>query len=175
MPNDMPINIGLNAAEFRLVQVMRRFLLAPHEENHDSVYGPMLARATPHLQQFLDRLWNTDPFIVELNHPHDGRTTVFELQFLYAIAEMRAGHDRPVDELIAWWFPENLAIEVRHDFESLVRTLEDAGMPPQSGERLSRQILAITTSRVRDRESRSSQPHSAPESGKSRKRPVLIH
>ena len=34
MPNDMPINIGLNAAEFRLVQVMRRFLRKEiHDEN----------------------------------------------------------------------------------------------------------------------------------------------
>lgn len=147
MPNDMPVYDTLTSAETRLVQVMRRYLF--EDDGAAPLEPPAFSRVEPPLHRFIDLLWRTDPYAVDLNHRFDFEVSVFELQVLYAIAEERAGHARTVNELMAWWFPDDLIPEGRASLATAARILEEEHVPRQSTARLREHLLAVSSARVR--------------------------
>ena len=146
---DSSVYNTLVADEKCLVRSMRQFLF---KEKRDQPVLPNhvdLGVAEIPIGRLLKILWQYDPFLVDLCQPGDSNVSVFELQLLYAIAARRDGYSTIVNEVLAWWLPQNAMNAATRQLSTIASILDQAGMAAQSTERLKAHILALTSARCR--------------------------
>ena len=142
MTSDMPIYNTLNANETKLIGLMRGFLDGGSENTLQLKDDPLLEIVEAPLTRFISYIWQSDPYVVKLNRYADPSVTLFELQLLYAISEARVGSDDTIDELLAWWLPQNLIESGKSVLAMIAGLLSDHGMQCQSSVRLRMHILS---------------------------------
>ena len=148
MTNHKSIANTLLPREMDLVHAVRRYLHAiPYSSTADD---PFVVQVDIPLTAFLDTMWSIDPYSVDLNHPADPDISVFEIQFVYAISEQRAGRSETVEELLRWWFPENQIRDAAHKLKVIADICDATGMPSQSSDRLRAHLLAVSAARVKE-------------------------
>ena len=59
---------------------------------------------TEPLHQFLDFLFECDPFLVRVNKLNSTNVSIFELQLLYVVFKGWTQNNRKVNEILEWWF-----------------------------------------------------------------------
>lgn len=149
MPNDMMVFNTLTTDETRLVQAMRRS--ARHSISVVSDYDdePTIARVVVQLKRIINMLWLDDPYVVDLRPFHDPQPSLFELQFLYLLSEIRAQNTHTVEELLSWWFSPNGQAEAQNKLIFVANLLDENGFAEQSSDRLRAHMLATTSSRIK--------------------------
>ena len=147
MRGDRAVYNTLSADEAKLIVVIRGFLDRGTADASGPADDPLRELIEVPLIQFISFLWRADPYVVKLNQRDDPVVTLFELQVLYAISEARGESEVTVDELLAWWLPQDLIETGRASLITIARLLNDFGMDQQSSDRLREQILETSFNR----------------------------
>ena len=140
----------LNALETLIIQSMRRQLEATQGAWLSTKSKVDFDDIDTQLRRFIDLLRETDPFVVKLRPLFDPKTTLFELQLLYAISEKRCGNEKTVSEVLNWWFPPAGVSEAHHILGRIAAVLNEADLKVHTTQQIKEQMLVASVARPED-------------------------
>ncbi len=154
----------LNSNEVQTIHAMRRFLSTCDGFWTNKKHATTLSLIDRPIRSLLNLIWRNDPFAVDLHRHQDPSVTLFEIQILYGISELRAGNHQTVEELLTWWLPEQDATNGFAMLSTIAGIMDDIGAERRQTDWFRAQIIALSALRILARRSRAPRRHGVTQS-----------